>query len=212
MKRHLAAVACACAAVIPSVSLAQDVRITEDQPIASFALNGQTITIERNQDQSSVIVGEFAKTSRPCPPFCITPISVADGVATVGELEVIEFLLGEVAAGTGLLIDSRVPQWYEKGTIPGAVNVPFPTLDADNPYRNDILKALGAREVDGQLEFSNALQLMVFCNGPWCKQAPHAIQNLLAAGYPSENIQYYRGGMQLWMLFGLTVESPQTQG
>ena len=212
MKRHLAAVACACAAVIPSVSLAQDVRITEDQPIASFALNGQTITIERNQDQSSVIVGEFAKTSRPCPPFCITPISVADGVATVGELEVIEFLQGEVAAGTGLLIDSRVPQWYEKGTIPGAVNVPFPTLDADNPYRNDILKALGAREVDGQLEFSNALQLMVFCNGPWCKQAPHAIQNLLAAGYPSENIQYYRGGMQLWMLFGLTVESPQTQG
>lgn len=212
MMRHLVALGFVCATAIPSTSLAQDVRITEDQPAASLVLNGQTIIIERNQDQSSAIAGDFAKTSRPCPPFCITPMSVADGVVTVGELEVIAFLQDKVATGTGLLIDGRVPQWYEKGTIPGAVNVPFTTLDADNPYRTDILKALGAREISGQLDFTSALDLMVFCNGPWCGQAPRAIENLLAAGYPAEKIGYYRGGMQLWQLFGLTVYVPQTQG
>jgi len=212
MMRNLASVAVFCAALFPSVSLAQDVSISRDQSSARFTLNGQSIVIERNQDQSSVLTGEYAKTSRPCPPFCIAPISVAPGVTTVGELEVISFLQDHVSTGTGLLIDSRVPQWFEKGTIPGAVNVPFPTLDADNPYRADILKALGAREMGGQLEFSNALELTLFCNGPWCEQAPRAIQNLLDAGYPPEKISYYRGGMQLWLLFGLTVESSQTQG
>lgn len=212
MMRHLAFLVVSCAALCPTVSLAQDVAITRDQAGASFTLNGQTIVIERNQDESNVLTGEYAKTSRPCPPFCIAPMSISDGVTTVGELEVIDFLQDHVSSGTGLLIDSRVPQWFEKGTIPGAVNVPFPTLDADNPYRADILKALGAREMGGQLEFSNALELTVFCNGPWCEQAPRAIQNLLDAGYPAEKISYYRGGMQLWLLFGLTVESPQTQG
>lgn len=212
MMRHLAFLAVSCAVLFPSVSLAQDVAITRDQASVGFTLNGQTIVIERDQDQSNILTGEYAKTSRPCPPFCIAPMSVADGVTTVGELEVIDFLQDHVATGTGLLIDSRVPQWFEKGTIPGAVNVPFPTLDAENPYRTDILKALGARELGGQLEFGNALELTLFCNGPWCEQAPRAIQNLLDAGYPAEKISYYRGGMQLWLLFGLTVESPQTQG
>lgn len=212
MMRQFAAAALVCATVIPSVPLAQDVRITEDLPSASFTLNGQSIVIERNQDQANVISGEYAKTSRPCPPFCIAPMSVAEGVTTVGELEVIDFLRDHVADGTGLLIDSRVPQWYEKGTIPGAVNVPFPTLESDNPYRTDILKALGAREIGGQLDFSDALRLTVFCNGPWCEQAPRAIRNLLESGYPAENIQYYRGGMQLWLTFGMTVELPQSQG
>jgi hypothetical protein len=28
---------------------------------------------------------------------------------------------------------------------------------------------------------------------------------MIAAGYPAERIAYYRGGMQVWRLLGLTV-------
>ncbi len=132
------------------------------------------------------------------------------GVETVGEVEVISFLENNVAGGTGLLIDSRVPDGFAKGTIPGAVNVPFATLDPTNPpYRDEILKALGATQSGGTWDFSGAMALTLFCNGPWCDQSPRAIRSLLAAGYPAEKISYYRGGgMQLWLLLGLTTKSP----
>lgn len=187
---------------------AQEVRITPDTSSYTIELNGKTITIERIQDTANTIAPEFAKTSRPCPPFCIHPISAAPGVATIGELEVIDFIETKVAAGKGLLIDSRVPEWFAKGTIPGAVNVPFSTLEPTNPYRDQILGALGAKQVGGGWDFSSASDLTMFCNGPWCDQSPRAIRNLVDAGYPPEKINYYRGGMQVWLLLGLTVQSP----
>ena len=193
-----------------SQALAQEVRITPDTSSYSIEINGQSITIGRIQDTSNVLAPEFAKTSRPCPPFCIHPISAAPGVQTVGEIEVIDFLEKAVAAGTGLLIDSRVPEWFAKGTIPGAVNVPFSTLEATNPYRDQILQALGAVKSGSGWDYSNALSLTLFCNGPWCDQSPRAIRNLISAGYPAEKIAYYRGGMQLWLLLGLTVAQPNT--
>jgi rhodanese-related sulfurtransferase len=196
----------------PDTARAQEVRITPDTLQRSFTLNGERIVIRRNQDQEARLDNEFTKTSRPCPPFCIHEMSAAPGVETVGELELMAFLEDHVARGTGLLIDSRVPAWFEKGTIPGAINVPFSTLEPSNPYRDDILKALGAVERSGRLDFSGALDLLMFCNGPWCDQSPRAIRNLIDAGYPAEKIRYYRGGMQLWLMLGLTVQQPQTQG
>lgn len=189
-------------------AFAQDVRITPSTSSYTIDINGQQITIARNQDKDATIAPAFSKTSRPCPPFCIAPISAGPGVETVGELEVIAFLEKEVASGTGLLIDARVPEWFHKGTIPGAVNVPFATLDATNPYRDQILTALGASKRGAAWDFSAAPTLTLFCNGPWCEQSPIAIKNLLAAGYPASKLKYYRGGMQLWLLLGLTVQNP----
>jgi rhodanese-related sulfurtransferase len=191
-----------------SQALAQEVRITPDTSSYTIELNGQTITIGRVQDAGNTIAPEFQKTSRPCPPFCIHPMSAGDGVQTVGELEVIDFLEKKVAAGSGLLIDSRVPEWFVKGTIPGAVNVPFTTLEPTNPYRDQILQALGATRAGTGWDFSRAYDLTMFCNGPWCDQSPRAIRNLLDAGYPAEKINYYRGGMQVWLSLGLTVQAP----
>jgi rhodanese-related sulfurtransferase len=48
----------------------------------------------------------------------------------------------------------------------------------------------------------------MYCNGPWCGQSPTAIKRLLRAGYPASRIKYYRGGMQSWESFGLTVVEP----
>ncbi len=193
---------------LASIVQAQEVRITPEDASRSFTINGQTFLIERNQDNANVLEPGFTKTSRPCPPFCIHPMSSAPGVETVGELEVMDFLAQEVAAGDGLLIDSRVPEWYRKGSIPGAVNVPFSTLEPANPYRDEILKALGATQSNGGWDFTKAKSLALFCNGPWCDQSPRAIRNLTGAGYPPEKIKYYRGGMQLWLLLGLTVKTP----
>lgn len=188
-------------------SLAQSVGITDTLTEARFAMNGREFVITRNQDTSATLTGEFAQTSRQCPPFCVQPMRIARGVSTIGELELLEFLQTQVSAGTGLLIDARVPEFYSQGWIPGAVNVPFTTLHADNPYRDDILKALGAVDIGGTLDFTNALSLTVYCNGPWCQQAPIAIQTLLDAGYPPELINYYRGGMQDWLILGFNTEN-----
>lgn len=189
-------------------AFAQDVKITPDTTSYAIEINGQQITIARSQDTSATVAPEFAKTSRPCPPFCIHPISAADGVQTVGDLEAIDVLENQVAAGTGLLVDSRVPEWFQKGTIPGAVNVPFSTLEPTNPDRDQILAALGAAKSGANRRFDDAYELTLSCSGPWGDQSPRAIRNLVAAGDPAEKIRSYRGPMQLWPLPGLTVQSP----
>jgi len=142
---------------MPAVTIAQDVRLTPDIPSKSITLaTGETLVIERNQDTAHQLSGEFTKTSRACPPFCIQEMSAGEGVETVGEIEVISFLENSVAAGNGLLLDSRMPEWFAKGTIPGAINVPFATLEASNPYRDEIIKALGAQSDGTTWDFAAA--------------------------------------------------------
>jgi len=187
---------------------AQDVRITPDMLNMALEIRGKTVVIERIQDKANKLTNDFTKTSRACPPFCIHPMEAAPGIETVGELELIDYLSDYVAQGRGLLIDSRLPDFYTKGTIPGAVNLPFATVDESNPYRDEILKALGATQSGSGWDFSQALDLLAFCNGPWCDQSPRMLTNLLGVGYPAEKLRYYRGGMQNWLLLGLSVEIP----
>ena len=54
-------------------------------------------------------------------------------------------------------------------------------------------------------------ELQTYCSpgGPACGQSPRAIRGLLDAGYPGDKIRYYRGGMQMWQLWGLTTVVPQ---
>lgn len=194
-----------CAILAGGAALAQDVNLTPDQYSAEIELNGESITIERNQDQDAVIDAGFAKTSRACPPFCIHPMSAGEGVETYGEMELISFLKDYVSTGEGLLLDSRIPSWFAKGTIPGAINLPFTALSAENKYRDEILGALGGKQEGETWDLSEAKELLLFCNGPWCDQSPRAIQDLLAVGYPASKLRYYRGGMQMWHLLGLNV-------
>ena len=203
MKRHIG-VACLVTCVTAASAMAQDVRITQELDKVSVNLNGANVVIERNQNQATRLSSEFTKTSRPCPPFCIQPMSLAPGVQTFGELEVISFLQSEVQDGSGLLIDTRLPEWFEKGSIPGAVNLPFSTLEADNPFRDEILRALGASDSTGSWDFSGVFTLTLFCNGPWCAQTAIAVSALLEVGFPPEKLNFYRGGMQNWLLLGLT--------
>ncbi len=195
---------------VSSAVLADDVQITAEIPFIEIEIGDETILIERIQDQDNHLEGDFTKTSRACPPFCIRPMEVSEGVITVGELEVLNFLETEVATKEGLLIDARIPSFYTKGTIPGSINIPFNILAPDdNKYIGAILAALGAADNgDDTWDFTNAKTLMLYCNGLWCGQSPRAIKNLISMGYPPEKLVYYRGGMQAWQSVGLTVFVP----
>lgn len=195
--------------IMAAPAFAEEVAIAPGLPSVTFEAMGQTFTIARDQNPEATITGEFARTSRACPTYCIQPMRALRNIETVGELEVISFLQEQVAAGTGVLLDVRVPEWFAKGSIPGALNVPFATLEPDNPYRNDILAALGATPTGGEtFDFTNAVSLVVFCNGPWSDQSLRVVRTLREAGYPAEKLNYYRGGMQDWQMLGLTTTAP----
>ncbi|WP_218588630.1 rhodanese-like domain-containing protein [Marivita hallyeonensis] len=144
-----------------------------------------------------------------CPGSCIQPMQVAPGVRTLGELEVIAFLQSTVEAGSGLLIDVRMPGTFMSGSLPGAVNVPVATFSTDNPYRDDLLSALGAETSGNTRSFSNAFTLLVFGEGADDRSATDAITGLLDAGYPENKILYYRGGTADWTRLGLNLSVGQ---
>lgn len=186
------------------------VKITPDLGYLDVQHNGKTTRIERNQDTKYKLTNSFSRTSRVCPPFCINPIKLSPNISTVGELELLDFLDNEVKNNKGLLVDSRMPAWFEKGTIPGAINIPFTVLSKgfDNKHTVDIIKLLGATEKDGNWDFTNVKKLMLFCNGSWCGQSPAALMNLSKLGYPEDKLFWYRSGVQSWQQVGLTIVAP----
>ncbi len=181
------------------------VKISPTRSYADVMHQGQRVRIMRNQDLQHRLEGGLTRTSRQCPPFCIQPAQISPSIKTVAEIEVIDFLQQQVAEGKGVLVDVRMPRFYDDETIPGAVNIPFLLLKRDI---NDVLPLLGARKINGEWDFSLAKSLLIFCNGPWCSQSVRAIEALRSAQYPSNKLNYYRGGMQIWKLLGLSTISP----
>lgn len=186
-------------AVAAGPSLAQDLKVMigKDRPSVSVQTPDGPVTIQREQDPDHEVTGEWARTSRPCPPFCIQPMSPVEGVTTIGELELLDMLEDPEA----LVIDSRTRGWNAAGTIPGSVNIPYTAVV-------DQLDKLGCEAGFDGWECDNARRVALFCNGLWCGQSPTAIRNMMSAGYPADRIFYYRGGMQSWRLLGLTVVVP----
>ena len=45
----------------------------------------------RNQNNKNTVNPAFAKTSRPCPPFCVQPMQLRPGIETIGEQEIIHY-------------------------------------------------------------------------------------------------------------------------
>ncbi|SUZ31470.1 hypothetical protein ROE7235_01216 [Roseibaca ekhonensis] len=184
------------AALLAAPALAEGVNITPDMASVTVTTPSGPVVITREQDESAVIEGEFARIARPCPEFCVQPMSPAEGVRTVGELDVLAALQDE----NTLVVDGRVRPDWQTGTIPGAVNMPYTEMA-------DELHELGCEpDFEGFICDADVVpDLVMFCNGPWCGQSPAAIRRIIDAGYPVEKIAYYRWGMQGWRMLGLTV-------
>jgi rhodanese-related sulfurtransferase len=206
--------------------------LTADKKFLHVLHEGKSVKVQRVQDPDFQLTGYFAKTGRKCPPFCIHPLAIASGVETVGEVEIFDFMETLLRDGKGLLIDARTPKWHKRGTIPGSVNYPFTVLSQgpDEPEMVKALEAFGAQRratvgtvdrwlekqgfLDGDLksdkwDFTQAKELVLWCNGPACDQSPRAVKGLLEVGYPAGKLKYYRGGMQMWQLWGLTTVVPE---
>jgi len=223
--------------LVNSNAIAVDVKLTDYLAYLDVDHAGEQVRIQRIQDVDHKLIDGFAKTSRKCPPFCVQPMKVAPGVTTVGEAEIFRFMDRELVSGNGMIVDARTPSWYKKGTIPGSINIPFTEFVAgeDAPETIKALETLGAVRRDevgwftrsfekimaklglfgadqktDSWDFSEAKQVVFWCNGPWCGQSPRAIKGLLEQGFPAEKIAYYRGGMQMWKILGLTVVVPDS--
>ena len=194
-----------------SMSQALDVNIVGGLPYVDVDVNGENIRIQRIQDTNHKLKNSYTKTSRPTPPFNIQPFEPIKGVRTVSELDVIDFIKENLSENEGLLIDARMPKWYQNGTIPGSLNIPFSILSGggENPYIDQIFEIFGEEKDNSKSDFSDAQTLLIFDNGPWCQQGVAAMKHLIRLGYPKEKILYYRGGLQFWQIVGLTTTKPK---
>ncbi|MDG1864148.1 MAG: rhodanese-like domain-containing protein [Yoonia sp.] len=177
---------------------------------AGFTIGGVEKTFQQSQSLNSEDISAFHNPSAVCAPLCIAPLSAAAGVQTVGEREVIGFVADVVSQGNGLLIDSREPEDRAAGFIPASVNVPASLVQADNPFLTDIMHALGARSFEGTLNFSDAMPLIIFDDGPSTSVASGLITQLITQGYPADKLSYYRGGMLVWTALGLNTEDAKS--
>jgi rhodanese-related sulfurtransferase len=227
----LSLLACSALIAMQSTGSSLELKITGDESTSMVSQGEDLIMVERIQDAYNTPEDAFARTSRPCPPFCVNPLNIEDGVATVAELDVIKFIEIVMKKGNGVMIDARTPNWYQEGTIPGAINIPYTMFEksADDPELAEVLERLGAKKRDDvsifrrSLEkvglfngedmtdlwdFSDVSYVLLWCNGPWCGQSPRAIRGLVSLGFPEDKLYYYRGGMQMWQSLGLSVVHP----
>ena len=194
-------------------------------------VEGKSIHIERYQDKACLDVainvetiwgGEYAnqKVPRACKKEVVVgigkiqPMQFHPLIQTVGEIEVLDFIKNALAKEPQkyLLVDTRRADWYAKGTIPGAVNIPYDELIYDQDLPEDFARMMHLVRMQkngATYNFKEAKTLLLFCNGSWCGQSPMAMTFLLEMGYPPEKLLWFRGGMQEWLLSGFSISIPQ---
>lgn len=215
MQQWLFGVALATAAGMVAAADEPRVKVTPTLDSVTVQHDGQAVEIKRNQDPDNRIAEDYTQTSRSCPPFCVQPIQLLPGVHTIGEIELLKMLEARAnGEDEFLLIDSRTPDWFNKGTIPSAINIPwtklYPGSSSYDPFVAEalLLDEFGVKKDEGLFDFRQANKLVLFCNGPWCGQSPTNIKALVSYGYPADKIYWYRGGMQMWHVLGLTTVDP----
>jgi len=146
----------------------------------------------------------------------ISPMHMAEGIESYGELEVLDFIKRMPSDKTLILVDSRGSDWFEYDTIPSATNYWFSMVKNPAKYPDEfefMLDELGVtKKDDGRYDFTNAKTMLLFCNGPWCGQSPQAIRGYLKIGYPVEKMKWYRGGMHVWKSLSMTTTRSKYTG
>lgn len=100
-----------------------------------------------------------------------------------------ESLRGKVERGDPfVLVDALAPIAFAGAHLPGAVNIPPPSVDA-----------LARRKIP-DLD----TEIVVYCAGPDCDSSVEVSERLLELGY--RNVRHFAGGKQSWRERGLPLE------
>lgn len=178
------------------------VKITPDISYIFVYHKGKAVKVHRIQDTQHKLTGEYARTYRP--GTYIQPIDLKNGVKTIGEVEVLQFMKDKVNKKKGMIIDVRDKEKYQEESIPSAVDIPMKIVE-NSTAMNKILQSLGMKLLDdGSWQTHSAMELVIYCDGLWSEKAIKMIDKLLEMGYPAEKITYYRGGFQMWKILGFT--------
>ena len=87
-----------------------------------------------------------------------------------------------------VLVDALPPMSYAHSHLPGAINIPPPSVDASVTRR---LPDKGA-------------EIVVYCANPTCEDSHETARRLFALGY--SNLRHYAGGKDEWRGAGLPLE------
>jgi rhodanese-related sulfurtransferase len=90
-----------------------------------------------------------------------------------------------------VLIDSRPLPRFEQGTIPGAINLPYPAFD----------------KLADRLPKEKAAPIVFFCQGVTCMMSPQSLRKAEALGYT--NVKVYREGIPEWQTKRAAVLPPK---
>ena len=186
--------------------------IARDIPKACFELQVNNKTIWEG-DYAAKSVPDVCKGTFVQTVGKLSPMHMAEGIESYGELEVLNFIKEMATNKELVLVDSRGSDWYAYDTIPGATNYWFSMVKNPKKYSDEFEFMLDDLHVvtkkDGSYDFSHAKTMLLFCNGPWCGQSPAAIRGYLKIGYPVEKMKWYRGGMHVWKSLSMTTTRSQ---
>ncbi len=99
--------------------------------------------------------------------------------------------LVDQGSGNFVLIDSRPLPRFQQGTIPGAINVPYPSWD----------------KVVNRLPADKNTLLVFFCQGVTCQMSPLSQRKAIALGY--KNTKVYHEGVPEWETKDYLVTRPE---
>lgn len=198
--------------VIHSYSNNQKEQILIEREVAPICLE-IPINVENFQSDNlaSKNIDKRCKKTLISTKGVIQPFTLKAGITTVGELEVLDFIatMSSKNSEKYILVDSRTLDWFDVGTIPSAVNIPYDELEYDEDFIEEYTQAyknLGVKILENnKYDFTNAKTAIFFCNGSWCAQSPRAIKHLIKINYPKEKILWYRGGIASWAGVSLTL-------
>jgi rhodanese-related sulfurtransferase len=91
-----------------------------------------------------------------------------------------------------VLIDSRPLPRFQQGTIPGAINIPYPAWD---------------KVAAKLLPADKSKQLVFFCQGVTCQMSPLSQRKAIAMGY--KNTKVYHEGVPEWQTKDYLVTRPE---
>jgi rhodanese-related sulfurtransferase len=94
--------------------------------------------------------------------------------------QVLSLVLQGKASNT-VLIDSRPLPRFQEGTIPGAINLPYPAFD----------------KFTDRLPKDKQQAIVFFCQGVTCMMSPNSLRKAEAMGYT--NVKVYPGGAPEWL-------------